>query len=60
MAINKDSITQYQWKKFLCLQRQGIINMNDITKGSKLIGVTPEIYKAIIQNYQYLKRKYNK
>lgn len=51
-------ITRYQWKKYLQVQRQGRINMNDISKGSKLIGESEETYKYIIEHYNELKTKY--
>ena len=30
--MNKNKITKYQWKKYLQVQRSGIINMNDKRK----------------------------
>ncbi|MCM1438772.1 MAG: hypothetical protein NC131_06125 [Roseburia sp.] len=56
--MDKDKITRYQWKKYLQLQRTGKINMNDATKGAKLIGESVEVYKTIIFNYAYLKKKF--
>lgn len=56
--MNKDKITKYQWKKYLQVQRSGIINMNDIRTGAFLIGESQEIYKTIIYNYSYLREKY--
>ena len=56
--MNKDKITKYQWKKYLQVQRSGIINMNDRRKGAFLIGETQEVYETIIYNYSYLREKY--
>lgn len=56
--MNKDKITKYQWKKYLQVQRSGIINMNDKCKGAFLIGETKEVYETIIINYSYLRDKY--
>lgn len=56
--MDKDKITQYQWKKYLQLQRKGIINMNDAEKGAKLIGEPIQVYKAIVSNYSYLRNKF--
>lgn len=56
--MNKDKITKYQWKKYLQVQRSGIINMNDKLKGAFLIGETKEVYETIIINYSYLRDKY--
>lgn len=56
--MDKDKITRYQWKKYLQLQRKGIINMNDAERGAKLIGETKEVYKAIVSNYSYLRTKF--
>ena len=56
--MNKDKITKYQWKKYLRVQRSGIINMNDIRTGAFLIGETQEVYETIIFNYSYLLEKY--
>ena len=56
--MNKDKITKYQWKKYLQVQRSGIINMNDIRKGAFLIRETQEVYETIIYNYSYLREKY--
>lgn len=56
--MNKDKITKYQWKKYLQVQRSGIINMNDIRTGAFLIRETQEVYETIINNYSYLKDKY--
>lgn len=46
--MDKDKITKYQWKKYLLLQRSGIINMNDIRKGASLMGESEEVYETII------------
>lgn len=56
--MNKDKITKYQWKKYLRVQRSGIINMNDIRTGAFLIGESQEVYETIIFNYSYLREKY--
>ena len=56
--MNKNKITKYQWKKYLRVQRSGIINMLDIHKGAFLISESEEVYKTIIQNYEYLQQKY--
>lgn len=56
--MDKDKITRYQWKKYLQLQRKGIINMNDAERGAKLIGESIQVYKAIVSNYSYLRTKF--
>ena len=58
--MDKNKITKYQWKKYLQVQRSGIINMNDAKKGSFLIGESIETYETIIFNYSYLRDKYGK
>lgn len=56
--MNKDKITKYQWKKYLQVQRSGIINMNDKRTGAFLIRETLEVYETIFNNYSYLREKY--
>ena len=56
--MNKNKITKYQWKKYLQVQRSGIINKNDKRTGASLIGETQEVYETIINNYSYLRDKY--
>lgn len=56
--MNKNKITKYQWKKYLQVQRSGIINMNDIRTGAFLIRETQEVYETIVNNYSYLRDKY--
>lgn len=56
--MNKDKITKYQWKKYLQVQRSGIINMNDKRTGAFLIRETQEVYETIFNNYSYLLEKY--
>lgn len=56
--MNKDKITKYQWKKYLQVQRSGIINMNDAKKSSFLMGESIETYKTIVDNYSYLRSKF--
>ena len=57
--MNKNKITKYQWKKYLQVQRSGIINMNDMRTGAFLIGESIETYKTILDNYSYLRSKFN-
>ena len=56
--MNKNKITKYQWKKYLLVQRSGIINMNDKRRGAFLIGESQEIYETILYNYAFLRQKY--
>ena len=56
--MKKDKITKYQWKKYLQVQRSGIINMNDKRTGAFLIRETQEVYETIFNNYSYLREKY--
>ena len=56
--MKKDKITKYQWKKYLQVQRSGIINMNDKSTGAFLIRETQEVYETIFNNYSYLREKY--
>lgn len=57
--MNKNKITKYQWEKYLLVQKSGIINMNDIRRGAFLIGESIETYKTIVDNYSYLRSKFN-
>lgn len=57
--MNKYEITKYQWKKYRKVQRMGIINMNDIRTGAFLIDESIETYKTIVDNYSYLRSKFN-
>ena len=56
--MKKDQITKYQWKKYLQVQRSGIIHMNDKRTGAFLIRETQEVYETIFNNYSYLREKY--
>ena len=56
--MNKEKITKYQWKKYLQVQRSGIINMKDKRTGAFLIRETQEVYETIFNNYSYLREKY--
>ena len=58
--ITKDEITKTQFKKFLKLRDSGLINMNQVTTGAGLSGLSVEVYKAIMQNFSYLYDKFNK
>ena len=48
--MNKNKITKYQWKKYLLVQKSGIINMNDIRRGAFLIG---ESMKMMVWDMRY-------
>ena len=56
--MDKNKITKYQWKKYLQVQRSGIINMNDKRTGAFLMRETLEVYETIFNNYSYLREKY--
>lgn len=45
-------ITKEKFKKFVKLRDGGTINMNDISKGAAIIGLTPIEYKDIINNFK--------
>ena len=48
-------ITKEKFKKFVKLRDEGSINMNDISRGTAITGLTPIEYKDIINNFkQYL------
>ena len=48
-------ITKEKFKKFVKLRDEGIINMNDISRGTAITGLTPIEYKDIVKNFkQYL------
>lgn len=48
-------ITKEKFKKFVKLRDEGIINMNDISRGTAITGLTPIEYKDIMHNFkQYL------
>lgn len=53
-----ENITKEQFDKFVKLQKSGVINMIDITKGSKLIKESKDIYETIIWNYKKLENKF--
>ena len=44
--------TKEQFLRFRKLQYSGVINMNDITNGCKLSGLTQDVYKDIMRNYK--------
>ena len=45
-------ITKEKFKKFVKLRDEGIINMNDISRGTEITGLTPIEYKDIINNFR--------
>ena len=45
-------ITKEKFKKFVKLRDEGSINMNDISKGTAITGLTPIEYKDIIKNFK--------
>ena len=45
-------ITKEKFKKFVNLRDEGIINMNNISKGAEITGLTPVEYKDIINNFK--------
>ena len=45
-------ITKEKFKKFVELRDEGIINMNDISRGTAITGLTPIEYKDIINNFK--------
>ena len=45
-------ITKEKFKKFVKLRDKGIINMNDISRGATITGLTPIEYKDIINNFK--------
>ena len=48
-------ITKEKFKKFVKLRDKGIIDINDISRGTTITGLTPIEYKDIINNFkQYL------
>lgn len=48
-------ITKKKFDKFVKLRDEGTINMNDISRGTVITGLTPIEYKDIINNFkQYL------
>ena len=48
-------ITEKKFDKFVKLRDEGIINMNDVSRGTALTGLTPAEYKDIVKNFkQYL------
>ena len=48
----KIMITKEKFKKFVKLRDEGIINMNDISRGTAITGLTPLEYKDIINNFK--------
>lgn len=51
--------TKKEFKAFVNLQTEGVINMNDIKTGCILSGLSEEIYKDIMKNYSKYSSKYN-
>jgi hypothetical protein len=45
-------ITKGKFKKFVKFRDEGIINMNDISIGTAITGLTPIEYKDIINNFK--------
>ena len=45
-------ITKEKFKKFVKLRDEGTINMNDISRGTVITGLTPIEYKDIINNFK--------
>ena len=45
-------ITKEKFKKFVKLRGEGTINMNDISRGTAITGLTPIEYKDIINNFK--------
>lgn len=45
-------ITKTKFKKFVKLRDEGVINMNDISRGTAITGLTPAEYKDIMTNFK--------
>lgn len=45
-------ITKEKFKKFVKLRDKGSINMNDISRGTAITGLTPIEYKDVINNFK--------
>ena len=45
-------ITKEKFKKLVKLRDKGIINMNDISRGATITGLTPIEYKDIMNNFK--------
>ena len=45
-------ITKEKFKKFVKLRDEGTTNMNDISRGTAITGLTPIEYKDIINNFK--------
>ena len=45
-------ITKEKFKKFVKLRDEGSINMNDISRGTAITGLTPIEYKDMIINFK--------
>ena len=45
-------ITKEKFKKFVKLRDEGSINMNDISRGTAITGLTPIEYKDMINNFK--------
>ena len=45
-------ISKEKFKKFVKLRDEGTINMNDISRGTAITGLTPIEYKDIINNFK--------
>ena len=45
-------ITKEKFKKFVKLRDEGTINMNDISRGTAITGLTPIEYKDMINNFK--------
>ena len=51
-------ITKEKFKKFVKLRDEGTINMNDISRGTTITGLTPIEYKDIINNFKQYSNLY--
>ena len=58
MNVDKNNITKEQFQAYRQLQDAGFINMLDVVNGTMLTGLSLSVYKAIINNYDYLSKKF--
>lgn len=50
--------TKEQFLRFRKLKNSGVINMNDITNGCELSGLTQDVYEDIMHNYRKYSEQY--
>lgn len=60
IVLNEATVTKEIFAKYVAIQREGKYNMvMDAKEVMTLMGVTEDIYKSILQNYERYSKKFN-